>query len=63
MSVLFGGENAEDIVVFVDGFSEVPSLLLVPPVGVGVAEMAGYGRGVDVAAVLGGERLVRFLER
>lgn len=63
MSVLLWGEYAQDIVVFVNRFSKVPSLLLIPPVGVGVAQMAGYGWGVDVAAVLSEKTLVRFVER
>ena len=37
MRVLFGREDAEDIVVFVNGFAVVASLLLVPPIAVGVA--------------------------
>lgn len=52
MGVLVGGEDAEDVVVLVDELAEVAALLLVPPVGVGVAELALLGRGVGVAAVL-----------
>lgn len=38
--------------ILVDGLAEVAALLLVPPVGVRVAELALLGRGVGVAAVL-----------
>ncbi len=62
MCVQLWREHAQDIVVFMDRFSKVPSLLLVPPVGVGVAELAGDGWGVDVAAILGGETSVRLVE-
>lgn len=48
----YGGEHAEEVVVFVDRLSVVPPLLLVPPVGVRVAELPLDARRVDVAAVL-----------
>ncbi|KAL8933278.1 MAG: hypothetical protein Q9211_005870, partial [Gyalolechia sp. 1 TL-2023] len=54
MRVFVGGEDAEDVVIFVDGFPEVAPFLLVPPVGVGVAELALLGRRLDVAAILYG---------
>jgi hypothetical protein len=55
--VLLRGEDAEDVVVLVDGFAVVAALLLVPPVAVGVAELALDGQGgseggVGVVAVL-----------
>lgn len=52
VGVLVGGEDAEDVVILVDELAEVAALLLIPPVGVGVAELALLGRGVGVAAVL-----------
>jgi hypothetical protein len=39
-------------VVLVHRLAKVPPLLLVPPVGVGIAELALDARRVDVAAVL-----------
>jgi hypothetical protein len=39
-------------VVFVHRLAKVAPLLLVPPVGVGIAKLALDARGVDVAAVL-----------
>ena len=53
MRVVFGGEDAEDVVVFVHWLAVVPPLLRIPPVGVGVAVLALYSGGVDPAAVLG----------
>lgn len=50
--VLPRGEDSEDVVVFVNRFTKVASLLRVPPGGIGVAELALDARGVDVAAVL-----------
>lgn len=50
--VLFRREHAQDIVVLVHGLAVVAPLLLVPPVGVGVTELALLGRRVDVATVL-----------
>ena len=47
-----GGEHAEDIVVLVDGLAEVPPLLLVPPVGVGVPELPLNPGRVGVGSVL-----------
>jgi hypothetical protein len=55
--VVLSGEDAEDVIVLVDGLAVVSALLRVPPVGVGVACCALDGRWVDVAAVL--LRLVR----
>lgn len=54
VGVGFGRKDAQDVVVLVDGLAVVAALLLVPPVGVGVAELALDGWGVDVAAVLWG---------
>ena len=52
MGILFRGEHAEDVVVFVDGFAVVATFLLVPPVAVRVAELPLLGGWVDVTAVL-----------
>lgn len=52
--ILFRGEHAEDIVVFVHGFAVVAPLLLVPPVAVGVAKLALLRDWIDVAAILRG---------
>ena len=52
MCVAVRRKHAEDIIVFMDGFPVVPSLLLIPPIGVGVTELARYCWGVDVAAIL-----------
>ena len=35
-----------------DGFTEVPSLLLVPPVAIWITELAFFGRRVLVTAIL-----------
>lgn len=50
--VLIRGEHAHDIVVLVHRLAKVPPLLLVPPVGMGIAELALDAGRVDVAAVL-----------
>ena len=52
MGVLLEGEDAEDVVVLMDGLAVVAALLLVPPVGVRVAELTLLARRVNVAAVL-----------
>lgn len=54
MSVFFWREHAQDVVVLMDWFAVVPSLLLVPPVGVWVTKLAWYSWGVDIASVLKG---------
>lgn len=61
MCIILGGKHPQDVVVFMNRFSIIPTLLLVPPVGVRVAELAGYGWGVDVAAVLIGWTSVKVL--
>lgn len=52
MCVLFGRKNAHDIVVFVHWLAIIASFLLVPPVGVGITELALDWRRIDVAAIL-----------
>lgn len=46
------GEDAQDVVVFVDGLAEVAAFLLVPPVAIRVAKLALDEGRVDVASVL-----------
>lgn len=50
--VFFGGEHAVNVVVLVDGLAVVASFLLVPPVAIGVTELALQRGRVDVAAIL-----------
>lgn len=45
-------EDAQQIVVLVNGLAKVSALLRVPPVGAGITELALDSRRVDVAAVL-----------
>jgi hypothetical protein len=45
-------EDTEDVVVFMDSLSKIPSLLRVPPVGMGITVLALDGWGVDIASVL-----------
>lgn len=52
MCVLEWREHSHDIVVLVEWLAVVTALLLVPPVGVWIAELALDGRWVDIAAVL-----------
>ena len=52
MSVLFGTENTKNIVVLVDWLAEVTSFLFIPPVGVGIPELAFHGWRVGVVSVL-----------
>lgn len=53
MPMLFRTEDAEDIIIFVDGLAVIPPLLLIPPVAVRVSKLPILSRRVDVAAVLG----------
>lgn len=50
--VVVRGEDAEDVVVFVNGLAKVAALLRVPPVGMGIAVLTLDGGRVDVASVL-----------
>jgi len=52
VGVLFRSEDSKNIVIFVDWFAVVTSLLLVPPVAVGVTELSLDGGRVDVPAIL-----------
>ena len=51
MCILFRGKHAKNIVVFVYRLAVVAAFLLVPPVGVGITELARDCRGIDVAAI------------
>lgn len=50
--VFLGGEHAENVIVFMDWFTIVSSLLFIPPVGIWVTELALFGGWIDVAAIL-----------
>jgi len=52
MCVFLGGEDAEDVVVFVDGLAVVSSLLLVPPIRIRIALGALDWYRIFVAAIL-----------
>lgn len=52
VGVLFGTENAQDIIVLVNWFPEITPLLLIPPVGIRVAELALYSGRVGVVSIL-----------
>jgi hypothetical protein len=58
MGVVVQGKNAKDIVIFVNRLAEVPALLLVPPLSIGVTVPPLLDRWVDVAAVLEGSALI-----
>lgn len=45
-------KHAKDIVVFMNWFAIVPSLLFIPPVGIWITELALLWRWVDVTAIL-----------
>lgn len=59
VGVLEWGEHSQNIVVFMKWLAVVTTLLLVPPVGVWIAELALNSRWVDIAAVL--RNIVRIL--
>lgn len=52
VGILFGTENTEDFVLFVDGLAEVPLLLLIPPATVRISECSLHAGRVSVTAVL-----------
>ena len=51
MCILMGRKHAKDIIVFMYRLTVIAPFLLIPPVGVGISELAGDPRGVDVATV------------
>ena len=52
MIIVVQAQCTQDIVILVNGFAIVAAVLLVPPVGVGVALATELGGRVDVAAIL-----------
>jgi hypothetical protein len=52
VGVFMGREQTENIVVLVYRLAKVSSLLLVPPVGIGIAKLSGHSGRVYVAAIL-----------
>ena len=52
MCVLVRTKHAEDILILVNWLAEITALLLVPPVTIGVPELALDAGRIDVAAVL-----------
>lgn len=52
VGILFGAENAEDLVLFVNRLAKVTLLLLIPPAAVGISELALHAGRVLVAAIL-----------
>ena len=52
VGILFWAEHAKDIVVFMDRFTIVPSLLLIPPVGVWVTKLSLLSWRIDIATIL-----------
>ena len=58
MCVLIRTEDTKDVVILVDRLAEIASLLLIPPVTIGIAELALYCGRVDVATVLDDHRSV-----
>lgn len=52
MSVLLRAEHTENIVILMHWLAKVTSFLLIPPVGVGVAELALHGRRVGIVSIL-----------
>jgi len=52
MRVFLRRKHAEDIIIFMNWLAIVSPLLFVPPVGIWIAELALFGRWIDVAAIL-----------
>lgn len=52
VGVLLRTEDTENIVLLVNGFTKVPSLLLVPPAAIGVSELTLHTGRVLVVAIL-----------
>ncbi len=50
--VFLRGKHAENVVVLMDWFAIIASLLFIPPVGIWVTELALFGGWIDVAAIL-----------
>lgn len=56
MCILLGTEDAEDFILLVNGLAKIPSLLLIPPVAVGVSESTLHTRGILITSVLEADR-------
>lgn len=52
MGVFFRTEDTKDLVLLMNGFPKVPSLLLVPPASMGISELTLFTGRVLVAAIL-----------
>lgn len=52
MIIWFSAESCQNIVVFVDGLPKISSVLLIPPLAVGVAELAFLSWRINVTAIL-----------
>jgi hypothetical protein len=52
MGILLGTENAQNLVLLMDGFAKVPPFLLIPPVAVRVSECTLDAGRVLVTTVL-----------
>jgi uncharacterized membrane protein YqaE (UPF0057 family) len=59
--VFFRGKHAQNVVVFMDWFTIIASLLFIPPVGIWVTELALFGGWIDIAAIL--LKLIQHAER
>ena len=52
MPILLQTEHAENVIVFMNGFAEITSLLLVPPIAIRISELSWLPRRIDVTAIL-----------
>lgn len=52
MRVLFDAKNPQEVIVFMNRFPKVPSLLLIPPIAIGISERTLDRRGILVGAGL-----------
>lgn len=52
MGVFLRTEDTKDLVLLMNGFPKVPSLLLVPPASMGISELTLFTGRVLVAAIL-----------
>lgn len=52
VGVFLWREHSQNVVVLVNRLAVIPTLLLIPPVAIRIAELAFDSRGVDVSSVL-----------
>lgn len=52
MRMLLQTEHAENVIIFVNRFPEIASLLFIPPITIWVSELSRLPRRVDIAAIL-----------